>query len=267
MGRIRLFHRLCNRVRNRLGTRARACAALLVFVLVVALVITLAWHHQASGPPGQVDLPAFDQPESAVMKAAFFDFLRPIVRYHNERIAGQREWLLRAAEKESLGWFEERRLQRLAEEYRVDLQALDRPEAIVILTRRVDVVPESLVLIQAAKESGWGRSRFSREGNMLFGERCFREGCGMVPDARPADAKFEVTSFPTAYDSVGSYLRNLNTHPGYAGFRWARQMLRESDEPLSGAVLARHLGNFSERGDVYVQEIIAMILENDLEDR
>jgi Bax protein len=212
-------------------------------------------------------VPAFDHPETSAMKAAFFEFLRPIARYHNERIEKQREWLLRAAEKRSLGWFEERRLRRLAEEYRVDLDALGPLEAIVMLKRRVDVVPESLVLVQAAKESGWGRSRFSREGNMLFGERCFREGCGMVPDARPADATFEVTSFPTAYDAVGSYLRNLNTHPGYTGFRRARQVLRESDEPLSGVALAGHLGNFSERGDVYVQEIIAMILENDLEDR
>jgi Bax protein len=263
MGRIRLFRGLYNRP----GTRARAGAALLLFVLAVALVVALARHHRTSRPPGRVDLPAFDQPESAIMKAAFFDFLRPIVRYHNERIAEQREWLVRAAEKESLGWFEERRLQRLAEEYRIDLQALDLPDAMVILIRRVDVVPESLVLIQAAKESGWGRSRFSREGNMLFGERCFTEGCGMVPDARPADATFEVASFATAYDAVGSYLRNLNTHPGYAGFRRARQMLRERDEPLSGVALARYLGNFSERGDVYVQEIVAMILENDLEDR
>jgi Bax protein len=246
--------------------RPAAYAAALAVTLTVLLVIALALRLETARPPGQVDLPAFDRPETSDMKAAFFEFLRPVVRYHNGRIAEQREWLLQVAEKESLGWFDERRLQGLTEEYRLDLEALDAREAIAALKRRVDVVPESLVLIQAAKESGWGRSRFSREGNMLFGERCFNAGCGMVPDARPADATFEVASFATAYDAVGSYLRNLNTHPSYVDFRRARQKLRESGEALSGIALARYLGGFSERGDVYVEEIVAMILENELED-
>ena len=88
----------------------------------------------------------------------------------------------------------------------------------------------------------------------------------MGPDARPADATLEVERFVTAYDAVGSYLRNLNTHPSYVDFRRARQKLRESGEAMSGIALARYLGGFSERGDVYVEEIVAMILENELED-
>jgi Bax protein len=244
--------------------RPAAYAGTLAVVLAASIVIALALRHQMTRPPGQVDLPAFEHLETSAMKAAFFEFLLPVVRHHNERIAEQRAWLLQAAEKESLGWFDERRLRRLAEDYRVVLGDSPR-EAIATLKRRVDVVPESLVLIQAAKESGWGRSRFAREGNVLFGERCFKAACGIVPDARPADADFEVARFPTVYDAVDSYLRTLNTHPGYLEFRRARQKLREADEVLSGVLLARHLASFSERGDVYVEDIVRMILENNLE--
>lgn len=233
--------------------------------LTVVLILALAVRYQVTRPPGLTDLPPFDHPETSAMKAAFFDFLRPIARYHNERVAEDRAWLLEAAEKNSLGWFDRRRLQRLAEQYRVDLEEMDRDAAMAMLKRRVDIVPESLLLIQAAKESGWGRSRFAREGNTLFGERCFEEGCGIVPDARLEEAAHEVASFPTVYASVGSYIRNLNTHPEYAEFRRARQQLRDNGEELSGVVLAEHLGRYSERGDVYVQEIVSMIRQNDLD--
>lgn len=233
--------------------------------LAVVLALALAVRHQVTRPPGLVDLPAFDGLETSAMKAAFFDLLRPIARYHNQRIAEERAWLLEAAEKASLGWFEQRRLQRLAEQYGVDLGGMDRGAAIDLLKRRVDNVPESLVLIQAAKESGWGRSRFAREGNALFGERCFDEGCGIVPGARPEEAGHEVANFPTVYAAVGSYIRNLNTHPEYTEFRHARRQLRANGEELSGIVLAEHLGRYSERGDRYVLEIVSMIRQNDLE--
>lgn len=239
--------------------------AIYAVALAVVLAVALAVRYQVTRPPGLGNLPAFDGLETSAMKAAFFDFLRPIARYHNERVAEDRAWLLQAAEKGSLGWLDRRRLQRLAERYRVDLDEMDRNAAIAVLKRRVDIVPESLLLIQAAKESGWGRSRFAREGNTLFGERCFEEGCGIVPGARREDAGHEVASFPTVYASVGSYIRNLNTHPEYGEFRRARQQLRENGEKLSGVVLAEHLGRYSERGDVYVQEIVSMIRQNDLD--
>ena len=99
------------------------------------------------------------------------------------------------------------------------MESVGIEEAIGLLKRRVDKVPESLVLIQAAKESGWGRSRFAREGNALFGQRCHTEGCGIVPGARASRASFEVQSFETVGESVQSYIRNLNTHERYIAMR------------------------------------------------
>lgn len=234
-------------------------------VLTPLLALALAAGYRVTRPPGHVDLPAFDQPEVADMKAAFFDFLRPIAQYHNERIAGERKWLLHVAGNESPGWLERRRLERLAVRYGIDPEKMPRDEMLAILTRRVDIVPESLILIQAAKESGWGRSRLAREGNTLFGERCFDDGCGIVPDARREGASHEVRSFVTVNAAVGSYVHNLNTHPGYVEFRRARQKLRKNDADLSGIVLAEHLVRYSERGDAYVEEIVSMIVQNGLE--
>lgn len=241
--------------------RPAVCAA----AVAVVLIPVLAVHQQVTRPPGLIDLPAFDGLEISAMKEAFFDFLRPIARDHNERVAKERAWLLEVAENPSPGWLEQRRLRRLAERYGVDLDGMDRDAAIALLKRRVDVVPESLVLTQAAKESGWGRSRFAREGNALFGERCFDEGCGIVPGARPEEAGHEVAKFPTVHAAVGSYIHNLNTHPEYTEFRRARQQLRSNGEEPSGVLLAEHLGSYSERGERYVLEIVSMIRQNDLE--
>ncbi|MDZ7770570.1 MAG: glucosaminidase domain-containing protein [Woeseiaceae bacterium] len=153
-----------------------------------------------------------------------------------------------------------------AEKYFVDIEELDDDEALELLQRRVDTIPEALVLVQAAKESGWGRSRFAREGNALFGEWCYNEGCGIVPGARGEGRTHEVRAFDTVYDAVGSYIRNLNTHRSYLDLRLARQAARESGEAPSAFQLAEHLSRYSERGDVYVREIQSMIRQNDLED-
>lgn len=237
--------------------------ALLAIVAIAVVFVLVTWL--IPDRPGNEDLPDFDHENIDERKQAFFDYLRPIVRYQNERIAEEREWLLAATESGSPNWFERRRLRDLAEEYRIDMEAVGLDETIELLRRRVDTVPESLVLIQAAKESGWGRSRFAREGNALFGQRCYEKGCGIVPGARSGKWSFEVQSFETARDSVESYIRNLNTHERYIGMRRARQQIRQRGDDPSGVELAGHLDDYSERGPEYVAEIQSMIRQNDLE--
>lgn len=225
-----------------------------------------AMSHLYKAPPGAGPLPEFADEDISARKQAFFDFLRPIAREHNDRIRQDREALQKLAARDSLGYFDRRRLDRLAEKYFVDIDEVDDDEALEMLQRRVDTVPEALVLVQAAKESGWGRSRFAREGNALFGEWCYREGCGIVPGARGEGRTHEVRAFDTVYDAVGSYIRNLNTHRSYLDMRLARQAARENGEAPSAFQLAEYLSRYSERGDVYVREIQSMIRQNDLED-
>jgi Bax protein len=226
---------------------------------------TLGAYLLAPSHPGAANVPRFTQQDVAERKKAFFDFVGPIARHHNEHIAAERAELLTLAGKESLNRFDERRLQGLALRYSVDMAAVGRDEAIELLKRRIDIVPVSLVLVQAAKESGWGESRFAQEGNALFGEWCFTAGCGMVPNARAEDRTHEVTAFDNAHDAVGSYMRNLNTHDSYVEFRIARARLRENGEALSGMNLAEYLVQYSERREDYVLEVQNMILQNNLE--
>jgi Bax protein len=133
-----------------------------------------------------------------------------------------------------------------------------------MLLHRVDILPPSLVLAQAATESGWGTSRFAREGNNLFGQRTYRPGNGIVPANRPDGETHEVKRFGTLFESVRSYMRNLNTHLAYRELRDLRAQLRRSGRPLSGALLADGLNAYSTRSSDYITDVRAIIRANDL---
>ncbi len=199
-------------------------------------------------------------------KAEFFKFLGPLIAAENRRVLSQRRRLERIAAKPALDDADSAWLARLAAEYK--LEHMEGREAALIarLLRRVDVVPMSLALAQAAKESAWGTSRFAVDGNNFFGEWCFRPGCGLVPRLRAEDRKHEVEAFSSASASVSSYLRNLNTHANYRSFRMARGALRESGTPLSGLLLADGLVGYSERREDYVEEVKHLIRVNRLTD-
>jgi len=199
-------------------------------------------------------------------KQAFFEFLAPMVRDANDRIRHKRTRLLRivesAAAGDAPGWFDRRWLAGLSEHYEVPWDAEQPLAGIETLKRRVDVVPASLALVQAATESGWGRSRFAVEGNNLFGHWCYRQGCGIVPANRSSDAAHEVAAFDSVRESVRRYLLNLNTHPAYRPVREIRARLRRSDQPVTAMALADGLTRYSERRDAYVEEIKTVIRVN-----
>ena len=119
-----------------------------------------------------------------------------------------------------------------------------------------------LALVQAATESGWGRSRFALEGNNLFGHWCYEPGCGLVPARRNQGAAHEVAAFDSISESVSRYLHNLNTHAAYAPLRAIRARLRQQDEPPTAMALADGLVLYSERRDEYVDEIKSVIRVN-----
>ncbi len=199
-------------------------------------------------------------------KAEFFKFLRPLIVAENSRVLSQRRRLQEIAAKSELTEADSTWLARLAADYKLESKAASEATLIEPLLQRVDVVPMSLALAQAAMESAWGTSRFAVEGNNFFGEWCFRPGCGIVPLLRAANLKHEVEAFSSAGASVGSYLRNLNTHANYSSFRMAREALRESGRPLSGLLLADELTGYSERAEDYVEEVKHLIRVNRLTD-
>jgi Bax protein len=132
---------------------------------------------------------------------------------------------------------------------------------------KVDVIPASLVLAQAANESAWGTSRFALEGNNIFGQWCFEEGCGIIPNRRVEGATHEVKSFDTIEAAIEGYFLNINSHHLYAAFRQERARLRRLGRRLDSMVLAQGLDRYSQRGENYIDEVQTLIQQNDLRQR
>ena len=203
----------------------------------------------------------------AERKAAFITFLEPMVKARNDNLLKQRVELVSIATKiegdKSPNWADRRFLNKLARLYHIentepkkDKQLLDK------LLSMVDVIPPALVVAQAANESAWGTSRFAREANNLFGQWCYKQGCGLIPKARTSGLTHEVRVFENVGESVAGYFENINTHKQYAMLREIRQSLRNSGQSVTGAALADGLLYYSERREAYVSDIKNMIRVN-----
>jgi Bax protein len=201
-------------------------------------------------------------------KEAFFEFLTSYVDAENARVAETRARLQPMWEvlrrDQPLSSIEAAELDEIAVEYRLASNEMSHKELAEELMRRVDVIPTSLVLAHAANESAWGMSRFAREGNNIFGQWCFDEGCGLVPERRSRNATHEVRAFASVDASVRAYFLNLNTHRSYEDMRALRASMRLQGRPLDSMVLARGLTRYSERGQAYVHELQNIIRINRL---
>jgi Bax protein len=214
-------------------------------------------------------LPDFTQyTDVKAKKAAFFNYLTPTLVNENKAILQQREKIQHiqqaCKQQKTMSSNDEHILQKISQEYQVANLVKQCDTDWQELLSRVDQVPISLALAQAANESAWGTSRFAKEGNNLFGQWCHTAGCGIVPARRNAGAQHEVAKFSNVAESVKSYLRNLNTHNAYTALRKKRAMLRELNQTLTGEALAKELTTYSERGHDYVNELISMIRFNAL---
>ncbi len=200
---------------------------------------------------------------SEVRKSLFFRSVLPLVMQVNGEIAMERDRLLAIRGNDPLPRRDHDWLLRTAKSYR----ALDAKTGEVdwkALLQRVDVVPPSLALAQAALESGWGRSRFAREGNALFGQWTWTKGEGMVPADRAAGKTHAVKSFRSLLASVRGYMKNLNRAGPYGRLRAARTSLANSGKPITGKELAVYLDKYSEEGQAYVKKVRGMISINRL---
>lgn len=200
----------------------------------------------------------------AARKRLFIKTVLPAALKANEQVADRRRFVQARARLEltraELPQAMRARLSRLEEAYGVaagDTQAL---------LARVDRIPVSLLLAQAAIESGWGTSRFAQQGNALFGQRTHDPADpGMVP-AGLDDPDFRVRAFGSVEAAVAAYLHNLNTHPAYAGLRRLRAAARAEGRQATGAELAAALQDYSERGRAYIDDLRSIIAANDLAD-
>lgn len=196
-------------------------------------------------------------------KSLFIRITLPLILRVNDDIVSDRE-RLRVLINQVGGGNELRSRDRrwiadLAREYRTGADDLGE------LLTRVDTIPPSLALAQAAIESGWGTSRFARQGNALYGQWSF-DGKGIVPDGRDAGKTHRIKAFPRLLESVAEYARNLNSHAAYRDFRTIRAQFNSGQLRANGDRLAGTLGGYSERGTLYIDELRTIIRVNGLLD-
>ena len=130
---------------------------------------------------------------------------------------------------------------------------------------RMDEIPVSMAIAQAAKETGWGTSRFAQEGNALFGQWTW-SGEGIKPSDADDDTTHKVMKFKVLQASIRAYQRNLNTHSSYRNFRSARAELREEGKKLDSIILSDYLDKYAETGKKYVIALQKIIKQNNLTD-
>lgn len=200
-------------------------------------------------------------------KKAFFDYLLPLVRMANANILKVRQQLLeyhRLAKQRALDAQQQQQVDKIAKRYKIKSFDTNSESDWQQLLSRVDVIPASLVLAQAATESAWGTSRFARQANNFFGQWCYTQGCGMIPRQRSKGSRHEVRTFASVLASVQSYLYNLNTNRNYKQLRNLRYKARSLSINFTGSQLAEGLLYYSQRRGAYVESIKKIIGSNHL---
>lgn len=215
-------------------------------------------------PTPVTTLPDFSQYQDVKQKKqAFFDFIYPIIQQENAHILRLRHQLQTLQQQAALSQPEQQWLNGLKQHYKI-AQELPTPALIEALLLKVDLIPPSLAMTQAAIESGWGSSRFARQGNNLFGQWCFKKGCGMVPSARDDGRGHEVAKFASVNAAIRAYLLNLNSFSTYQSLRKIRAEQRSQGDAPNGLAMAEGLLRYSEEREKYVEKVQGFIRYNKL---
>ena len=192
-------------------------------------------------------------------KDFFIQIILPLILQENNNIKLDRKRLFSIINKSKNTSLEKKWLQKKYKQYGIPTKDLS------ILKIRMDEVPVSLAIAQAAKETGWGTSRFAQEGNALFGQWTW-SGEGLKPKEADENKGHKVMKFNVLQASVRAYHRNLNTHKSYKNFRQARAELRDMGRPLDSLILSKYLNTYAETGEKYVEVLQKIIKQNTLKD-
>ena len=192
-------------------------------------------------------------------KELFIKIVLPLILSENNRIRRDRSTLFKILNKNINSKAEKNWLNNKFKQYGVVNKDVST------LKVRMDEIPVSLAIAQAAKETGWGTSRFAIEGNALFGQWTY-SGEGIKPAGSDKNDKHKVMAFSVLKASVRAYQRNLNTHSSYKEFRKVRAIQRDNDEPLNSLELANYLNSYAETGEEYTKTLKKIIVQNNLKD-
>ena len=192
-------------------------------------------------------------------KDLFIKIVLPLVLEENNRIKLDRKRLFVILNKNNNTKSEKEWIKKKFKQYGVLNNDLST------LKIRMDEIPVSLAIAQAAKETGWGTSRFALEGNALFGQWTWT-GEGIKPAGADSDTTHKVMKFKVLKASVRAYQRNLNTHSSYKKFRKARAIQRDNEEILNSIELVKYLNKYAETGEEYTKVLKKIIEQNSLRD-
>ena len=192
-------------------------------------------------------------------KNLFIQIVLPLILEENNNIKLDRLKLFAIINKNNNTKLEKQWLNQKFKQYGIPSKDLST------LKIRMDEIPTSLAIAQAAKETGWGTSRFAQEGNALFGQWTW-SGKGIKPADAESDSTHKVMRFKVLQASVKAYQRNLNTHSSYKDFRSARAELRDEGKKLDSMILTEYLDKYAETGKEYVKILQQIIRQNNLTD-
>ena len=192
-------------------------------------------------------------------KEMFIKIILPLIVKENNKIRIDRKRLFVVLSKNSNTDIEKKWLEKKYKQYGV------RQNDLSTLKIRMDEIPTSLAIAQAAKETGWGTSRFALKGNALFGQWTW-SGEGLKPKNAERGEEHKVMKFHSLQLSVRAYLRNLNTHSSYKNLRKVRTALRNEGKPLDSLILSEHLDKYAETGNEYIEVLQKIINQNNLKD-
>ncbi len=197
--------------------------------------------------------------DTKLKKETFIKIVLPLVVAENEKILDDKLKLKRITSKKMTSDKEKSWLRLKLREYKV------KNSDITELDKRMDIIPVSIALAQAAKESGWGTSRFALEGNAIFGQWTWT-GQGIEPLNKGKHENHKILRFPILRASVKAYKNNLNTHKGYSEFREKRHSFRKRNKKIKGLDLTDTLDRYAKTGKEYTQILEQIIKQNDLSD-
>ena len=192
-------------------------------------------------------------------KETFIKIILPLVVAENQKIINDREKLKKLSVKKITSDKEKSWLRQKFKEYKIKNGSMKE------LTNRMDIIPVSVAIAQAAKESGWGTSRFALEGNAIFGQWTWN-GRGIAPLYRSKEESHKILRFPILRASVKAYKNNLNTHKSYKEFRDKRSSLRSKRRSIAGMKVIHTLDNYAETGQEYTKILAQIIDQNSLEE-
>ena len=197
--------------------------------------------------------------DTKTKRELFIKIVLPLILHENEKIIDDRKRLFKILGKNFNSPGEKVWLNRRFKEYKIEDKDLAE------LKMRMDIIPVSIALAQAANESGWGTSRFALEGNALFGQWTWSKN-GISPKNKDPDQNHKILQFQILKASVRAYKNNLNTHNAYKEFREVRAKLRQSGTNITGLALIKYLKNYAAIGEKYTEIIKGIIEHNSLTD-